>query len=171
MLYIFSYQSSSLNKTSLLRFGKKAIFSYFINYCYFRYDSHVALFFHLLTNFTKDLPIDRRRPHPHPRSSILLSKMLQYFIKCSFLGDRNIRWPKWLRSTCILSVNCTQNWELPVALSVTWQTCGDVKIKHEERVHNRVISSWTRVGDGVKKSIKKNQWHIHLQNIYWGSIF
>ena len=110
-------------------------------------------FFHLLTNFTKDLPIDR--PHPHPRSSILLSKMLQHFIKCSFLGDRNIRWPKWLRSTCILSVNCTQNWELPVALSVTWQTCGDVKIKHEERVHNRVISSWTRVGDGVKKSIKK----------------
>ena len=102
----FSYQPSSLNNTlsnnclngtSLLRFGKKAIFSYFINYCYFRYDSYVALFFHLLTNFTKDLPIDR--PHPHPRSSILLSKMLQYFIKCSFLGDRNIRWPKWLRST------------------------------------------------------------------------
>ena len=122
-------------------------------------------FFHLLTNFTKDLPID----HPD-----LLSKMLQYFIKCSLNRDRNIWWPKWLQSTCISSVNCTQKWEFLVALSVTSEAFGDVKMKHEERVHNGLISSWTRVSDGVqiiKKIKNKNQWHIHLQNIYWGSIF
>ena len=98
----FSYQSSSLNRTlsinclkgtSLLRFGKKAIFGWCMNYCcclfvffvvfcccccccccfVFWYDSHVVLFFHLLTNFTKDLPIDR--PHPHPDLPFL-------FLKC-----------------------------------------------------------------------------------------
>ena len=122
-------------------------------FCFcFLYDSHVALFFHLLTNFTKDLPIDR--PHPHPRSSIPLSKMLQYFIKCSLHRHRNIWWPKLLQSTCISSVNCTQNWELPVALSVTSKTFSDVKMKHEERVHNGLISSWTRVNDGVNIYIK-----------------
>jgi len=120
-----------------------------MNYCYFRHYSHVALCFHLLTNFTKDLPID----HPD-----LLSKMLQYFIKCSLHRDRNIWWPKWLQSTCISSVNCTQKWEFLVALSVTSEAFGDVKMKHEERVHNGLISSWTRVSDGVqiiKKIINK----------------
>ena len=71
-----------------------------------------------------------------------------YFLKCcntlsdvhsteiETFGDQND-----LLSTCISSVNCTQNWELPVALSVTSETFGDVKMKHEERVHNGVISS------------------------------
>jgi len=69
--------------------------------------------------------------------------MLQYFIRCSLHRDRNIWWPKWLQSTCISSVNCTQNWELLVALSVTSETFGDVKMKHEERVHNGVIDHST----------------------------
>ena len=148
-----------------------------MDYCYFRHDLYVALFFHLLINFTKDLPID----HPHLRSSFLLSKMLQYFIKCSLHRDRNIWWPKWLQSTCISSVNCTQNWKLPVALSVTSETFGDVKMKHEERVYNGVISSWTRVSDGVKKQTNTHT-HTHKSHyknnvmftrnlFYWRSIF
>ena len=62
MLHISSCQYSSLNntltndcpkRTSFLRFGKKVLFCCCMNYCYFSHDLYVALFFHLLTSFTK----------------------------------------------------------------------------------------------------------------------
>ena len=171
MLHIFSCQSSSLNALYLTTALKELAFSDLAKRRFLIavwitviLDMICMLHYFFICWFIlpNDLPIDH--PHPHLRSSFLLSKMLQYFIKCSLHRDRNIWWPKWLQYTCISSVNCTQNWELPVALSVTSETFGDVKMKHDERVYNGVISSWTRVSDGVKKQTNTHT-HTHKNHI------